>query len=184
VEYGGVRVKYDGVRWSTIGVQVEYSGVRREYKWSTSGVRRSTSGVQWSTSGVQVEYSGVQVEYKWSTGGVQGEYRRSTGVPESRLFPLVGSAFSLLSKHHSLYDIQWSVLKRNTTESNILLRLKMFYFVFLSLLLELVYLNKPIIEKKRDKSESTDIEQKNSHIFMIIATNRLTSNYVQPFPYV
>ncbi len=63
--------------WSTSGVQAEYSGVRVEYKWSTSGVQWSTIGVQWSTGGVQ-----------WSTSGVL-EVRWSTGVPESRLFPLV-----------------------------------------------------------------------------------------------
>ncbi len=90
---GGVQADYSGVQWSTSGVKrstaeyggvqqstADYSGVRVEYKWSTSGV--------------QAEYSGVQVEYKRSTGGVQWstsgvrEVRWTTGVPESRLFPL------------------------------------------------------------------------------------------------
>ncbi len=67
-EYKGVRVEYSGVQRST----AENSGVSVEYKWSAA-----------EYSGVQVEYSGVQ----WSTSGVRG-VRWSTGVLESRLFPL------------------------------------------------------------------------------------------------
>jgi hypothetical protein len=56
------RLQYSGVRVEYKRSTAEYSGVRMEYKWSTDGV-------QWSTSGVR--------EVRWSTG-----------VPESRLFPL------------------------------------------------------------------------------------------------
>jgi hypothetical protein len=68
--------------WST----AEYSGVQQstaEY----SGVQQSTAEYEWSTSGVQVEYKWSTSGVQWSTSGVRG-VRWSTGVPESRLFPL------------------------------------------------------------------------------------------------
>ncbi len=76
---------------STGGVQAEYKRSTAEYEWSTSGVNWSTSGVNWSTSGVQWSTSGVQ----WSTRGVR-EVRWSTGVPESRLFPLDMHVYEIL----------------------------------------------------------------------------------------
>ncbi len=72
------------VLWSTGGVQAECKQSTVEYEWSTAeycGVQRSTaeySGVLQSTA----DYSGVR-EVRWSTG-----------VPESRLFPLDSQAMS------------------------------------------------------------------------------------------
>jgi hypothetical protein len=62
---------------STGGVQAEHKRSTVEYEWSTA------------------EYSRVQrstAEYEWSTSGIR-EVRWSTGVPESRLFPLDNIAF-------------------------------------------------------------------------------------------
>ena len=113
----------DGLKKQTlktkfISLSIKGEKARLHLLPSTMGVHGSTVGVHGSTMGVRWEYMGVRWEYmgvQWEYMGVQWEYDGSTGVRESRFFPLATTTIQTIEDIEEQKDAKaaWHQMRDN-----------------------------------------------------------------------